>query len=146
MLRIAYMNIFAAIFKALSDETRLRIVRLLAGVPSSLCVCEIMDSLGESQYNISRHLAVLKASALVYEEKHGRWVFYSLSQPAGRFHHLIRRAVLALPRDLHSLDSERLRKRLTLRKNGECVVGMDSKEWRKMFPQVRTKQEHGREK
>ncbi len=123
---------FAAIFKALSDETRLRIVRLLAGAPSPLCVCEIMDSLDESQYNISRHLTVLKSSELVHEEKHGRWVFYSLLPPTSRFHELIRQTVLALPKELLPLDNRRLRKRLSLRKNGQCVVGMDSKEWRTM--------------
>ena len=139
MRRSAYMNIYVSIFKALSDETRLRIVRLLAGASSPLCVCEIIDSLDESQYNISRHLTVLKSSGLVHEEKRGRWVFYSLSPPASRFHELIHRTVLAFPRDLLSLDSKRLQKRLSLRKKGKCVVGMYSKEWRKMAHQVTAK-------
>lgn len=139
MRRNAYMNIFVAMFKALSDKTRLRIVRLLAKAPFPLCVCEIMDSLDASQYNISRHLAVLKSSGLVREEKDGRWVFYSLVPPASRVQELIRKAVLALPEDLLSMDGKRLRKRLSLRKDGKCVVGMNSPEWRRIAGQLTAK-------
>ncbi len=126
------MNTFINTFKALSDDTRLRIVWVLARASFPLCVCEIIDSLDESQCNISRHLTVLKASGLVHEEKDGRWVFYSLLPPTSKFQELIHQAVSALPKDLLSKDSERLQKRLSLRKKGRCVVGMDSKEWRKI--------------
>src|SRR5574341_1488671 len=114
MHKSAYMNMYVNTFKALSDETRLRIIRLLAKASSPLCVCEIVDSLDESQYNISRHLRVLKASGFVHEKKDGKWVFYSLPPPTSRFQDLLCQTVLALPLDLLSVDDKRFQKRLSL--------------------------------
>lgn len=62
--------------KALSDETRLRIVNLL--VETELCVCDLMAVLDTSQTKISRHLAYLKHADLVRDRKHAQWSFYSL--------------------------------------------------------------------
>ena len=67
----------AGMFKALGDDTRLRIVRLLAGRP--LCVCQIVDALAEPQYKISRHLAILKHAGLVVDRRIGTWMHYSLA-------------------------------------------------------------------
>jgi ArsR family transcriptional regulator len=61
--------------KALSDETRLRIVNLLSNY-NELCVCEIVDALGLPQSTISRHLTVLKNAGLVEDRKQGLWVIY----------------------------------------------------------------------
>lgn len=144
------MEEFTNIFKALSDKTRLRIMWLLSGAKYEvsversetnleLCVCEIMDSLNESQYNVSRHLKELKNAGLIRERKEGRWVFYSLTSPISRFQELILQAVLTLPEELLSHDKERLKKRLSLRKDGKCVVGMRSEEWRKMLNQLMAK-------
>lgn len=63
-----------AIFKGLSNRTRLRIVNLLIHTDVKLCVCEIVDSLNEPQYKISKHLRELKFSGMIGEEKVGRWV------------------------------------------------------------------------
>ncbi|MGQ9632337.1 MAG: ArsR/SmtB family transcription factor [bacterium] len=130
------MEEFVNAFKALSDRTRLRIIWLLARAGCDLCVCEIMDSLGESQYNVSRHLKVLRSAGLVREKKKGKWVFYSLADPANRFQGLILRAVSALPEELLSAEGERLKRRLSLRENGKCVVGVNSEEWRKVLNQL----------
>ena len=73
------MEQYTEIFKALSDETRLRIIRLLIAAGRELCCCEITDSLGESQYNISRHLKVLKNAALIKDRKEGRWVYFHIA-------------------------------------------------------------------
>ena len=118
----------ADLFKALSDRTRLRIIYVLVRAGSKLCVCEIMDALGESQYLVSRHLKVLRVAGLVDEEKEGRWVFYSLTPAENRFRKLIVQAISSLPEDLLADDSKRLKKRLALRKEGKCVIGMKSKE------------------
>ncbi len=67
------------LFKALSDETRLRITVLLSR--KELCVCQIQWVLGFSQAMVSRHLTVLKNAGLVQDRRKGLWIFYSLSKP-----------------------------------------------------------------
>ena len=64
------------IFKALSDDTRLRVVKLLQ--ERELCVCELMQVLDMSQPRISRHLSVLKNAGLVNDRREGKWIHYSL--------------------------------------------------------------------
>lgn len=66
----------AAVFHALSDETRLAIVVLLKD--GERCVCELMDSLQSAQSRLSFHLKVLKESGLVSDRKEGRWSYYTL--------------------------------------------------------------------
>jgi DNA-binding transcriptional ArsR family regulator len=62
--------------KALSDETRLRILNLL--YEKELCVCDIMETLRTSQAKTSRHLIYLKNAGLVKDRKYAQWVYYSL--------------------------------------------------------------------
>lgn len=64
----------AARFKALSDETRLRMMGLL--LEKELCVCEVMDILEMNQSRVSRHMGILKRAGLVVERRDRRWVFY----------------------------------------------------------------------
>jgi len=64
------------IFKALSDDTRLRVVKLLQ--ERELCVCELMQVLDMSQPRISRHMSVLKNAGLLEDRREGKWVHYSL--------------------------------------------------------------------
>ncbi len=64
-------------FKALADETRLRIVKLL-GV-REMCVCEVMVALGLTQPTASHHLGLLENAGLVKDRKEGKWVFYSIA-------------------------------------------------------------------
>ncbi|AIF50403.1 metalloregulator ArsR/SmtB family transcription factor [Pelosinus sp. UFO1] len=70
------MNIIRTL-KALSDETRLRIINLLW--VENLCVCEIEAILQSSQSNVSRHLAKLRDSGIIYSEKKSQWVYYGMS-------------------------------------------------------------------
>ncbi len=65
------------ILKALSDETRVRILHLVQEKP--LCVCEIQEILGISQSNTSRHLIKLKNAKLIQGDKKAQWVYYSLA-------------------------------------------------------------------
>jgi len=65
-----------AVFKALGDSNRLRIVNLL--LHGELCVCDIQYVLENSQPNISRHLAYLKNSGMVLDRRDGYRVFYRL--------------------------------------------------------------------
>lgn len=62
--------------KALSDETRLRIVNLL--YEKELCVCDIMEALKITQTKASRHLNYLKNAGMVSDRKHAQWVYYSI--------------------------------------------------------------------
>ncbi|MEW6052956.1 MAG: metalloregulator ArsR/SmtB family transcription factor [Nitrospirota bacterium] len=64
------------IYKALSDETRLRIIKLLE--QGELCVCDIVASLNIIQPKISFHLGVLKEAGLVKDRRVGKWIHYRL--------------------------------------------------------------------
>jgi ArsR family transcriptional regulator len=66
----------AAIFHALSDETRLAIVKRLAG--GERCVCDLQDLLDAAQSRLSYHLKTLKDAGLISDRRDGRWVHYSL--------------------------------------------------------------------
>lgn len=66
----------ARLFKALGDETRLRVVALLSH--GELCVCHLQEALGLSQPAVSRHLATLRAAGVVEQRRHGKWVYYRL--------------------------------------------------------------------
>lgn len=68
------------IYNCLCDETRLRIVHLLAQSP--LCVCHLQDILGLTQVTASKHLAYLRQRGLVESHRHEQWMIYSL--PAAR--------------------------------------------------------------
>lgn len=66
-------------FKALADETRLRILKLLE--TREMCVCEVMVALELTQPTASHHLGILENAGLISSRKEGRWVFYSLTDP-----------------------------------------------------------------
>jgi ArsR family transcriptional regulator len=65
------------IFKALSDENRMRMLHLLSIKP--LCVCELEVLLEMNQSNVSRHLGKLKLAGLITPIKEGLWVHYEIS-------------------------------------------------------------------
>jgi ArsR family transcriptional regulator len=67
------------VFKALSDPTRVRILKLLLK-QKSLCVCEIMQALDIPQARASRHLGILKEAGFLSDERHGLWVHYSIEK------------------------------------------------------------------
>lgn len=66
------------IMKALSDETRLRIINLL--YEKELCVCDIMETLHITQAKASRHLIYLRNAGLVTDRKQAQWVYYSITR------------------------------------------------------------------
>jgi len=131
------MELYARLFKALADKTRLRIINLLVRSNRELCVCEIADSLGETQYNISKHLKELKYAGLIEEKRMGRWVSYGLTSSPDEFKEFLFKAIATLPDDLIARDMQLLRGRLSLRKDGKCVVGLKSKQWEIMLRQLK---------
>lgn len=72
------MNELVTIFKALSDETRLRIIKLLEG--GELCVCDITAALDMVQPKVSFHLSALKEAGFIKDRKQGKWIHYSLNE------------------------------------------------------------------
>lgn len=70
------MNKTLLTFKALADETRLRILKLLEN--GELCVCDITAALDMTQPNISFHLGILREAGLIKDRRAGRWTHYSL--------------------------------------------------------------------
>jgi ArsR family transcriptional regulator len=67
------------ILKALSDESRIRIIALLKE-RNSLCVCEITQVIGLSQPTISSHLKKLQDAEIITYSKDGLWVNYTLDE------------------------------------------------------------------
>lgn len=67
----------AKVFHSLSDETRLKILKLLE--KGELCVCEIVSALNMVQPKVSFHLGVLKESGLVKIKRKGKWILYGLN-------------------------------------------------------------------
>ncbi|KUG28097.1 arsenical resistance operon repressor [hydrocarbon metagenome] len=66
--------------KALSDPTRLRIMRLLDH--GELCVCDVTAALGLPQSLVSRHLGYLDKTGWASATRKGKWVYYRLAQPS----------------------------------------------------------------
>ncbi len=75
----SFFNAKARFFKALSDPTRLKIVRLLA--EREMCVCEVMTALNLTQPNASHHLNLLEREGIVKKKREGKWIVYKLSTP-----------------------------------------------------------------
>jgi ArsR family transcriptional regulator, arsenate/arsenite/antimonite-responsive transcriptional repressor len=72
----------AALFKALSDPGRVKIVNLLATAPDAVCVCDLTPRLGLAQPTVSHHLKKLHDAGLLDREQRGTWAFYSLNRDA----------------------------------------------------------------
>lgn len=70
------------IYECLCDETRLRVLNVLAQSP--LCVCHFQEILREPQVKISKHLAYLRARGLVESERRGNWMIYELPAKPSR--------------------------------------------------------------
>ena len=68
------------VFKALSDPTRLRLVKLLSDYKGALCVNALAGRLNVTQSAVSQHLRVLRQARLVRGERRGSSVHYSLDQ------------------------------------------------------------------
>jgi ArsR family transcriptional regulator, arsenate/arsenite/antimonite-responsive transcriptional repressor len=104
------------LFKALADETRLRILGLL--LTGEVCVCDIHESLRIPQSKASRHLAYLRRAGLVDTRRAGVWIHYRLGRLAdpvlGAIVDAVRHALSHV--DTVRRDAERLQSR-----TGCCV-------------------------
>ena len=108
-----------AALKAISDESRLRILNLLIN-RGELCVCDIEAILGATQTKVSRHLAYLRRTGLVSSRRKGLWILYSIPPLAEG----ARKEVLSvLPGILNTTDvARRDLKRLDARMRRGCCA------------------------
>lgn len=115
----------AEIFQALGDPTRLRLLNLLRRT-GEICVCELVDALRLPQYNISRHLQILRQAGLVDDRKRGKWVYYAILKDLEPYQRLLLRALdqLGEGREDFRQDEARAGRRLKLRRGGLCCVGL----------------------
>jgi ArsR family transcriptional regulator len=68
-----------ALFRALADPTRLRLLHLLA--TQEMCVCYFVEALRTTQPKVSRHLAYLRRAGIVTAHRDHRWIHYRLNPP-----------------------------------------------------------------
>lgn len=105
------------VFKAVADETRMRIMKVLLE-RKNLCVCEIMQSLNITQTRVSKNLRILKEAGLVVDKKEGLWVHYSVAKNESKN---IKKILIFLKQSLKGdkiviKDKERLNKAVRLGK------------------------------
>lgn len=111
-----------ALLQAIADKTRLRILRILVTLPrEEACLCDLTDSLQEPEYNVSRHLKVLRNAGLLSSRKEGRWVYQRLSSEKAvkPFYRLI--AEIPDLDDTFSEDLKRFKDEIAKRGNKTCT-------------------------
>ena len=116
------MKTTAQIFKALGDETRLRIMALLVG-GQELCVCDIMAALDLPQSSVSRHLSYLRNSGLVDDRRQGIWMYYTINRERIEHAPLIFDLLAAMLSKLQQAasDRQRLKQHLAAKETGNCI-------------------------
>lgn len=105
-------------FKAVADESRLRILHLLS--QGEQCVCDLMEVLKMGQSKVSRHLSYLRRSGLVRHRKEGLWVYYSLEKPSGEFHKRLLSCLDCCLEDVPSLKKDRERLKAGKKNDKAC--------------------------
>lgn len=117
------LNDTAATFKALSDETRLRVLHVLIVADMPVCVCEITDALDLPQYQVSKALSHLKTAGFVEATRKGTWVYHAINTNTETTRNLVKIVESQLTSDADCPDVHRIRERLKLRNGDTCVVG-----------------------
>lgn len=69
----------AALFKALGDPTRVRLISIVAAAAGQeACVCDLTEPVGLSQPTVSHHLKILTEAGFLTRSKRGTWAYYAL--------------------------------------------------------------------
>ena len=113
------------IFKALSDETRIRILKLLE--EGELCVCDIVTALDMVQPKVSFHLCVLKDAGLIKDRKQGKWIHYSLNESDIFRRFLILSVLERISESLIQEDNKRLKEFLKAKKSKGEIISLKVK-------------------
>lgn len=105
-----------AFFRAMADETRWRIVRLVAD--RALCVCELADILEMPQSSVSSHVQIIRKAGMLESETCGKWTYFRIA----RGHLPLLRAVLKnfSGSGLRVADLKRAEARLARREDSCC--------------------------
>ncbi|MGZ4381926.1 MAG: ArsR/SmtB family transcription factor [Gaiellaceae bacterium] len=72
----------AAVYRALADPARVKIVNLLATSGEPVCACEFEPALGLAQATVSHHLKKLTEAGLLERERRGKWAYFSIDREA----------------------------------------------------------------
>jgi ArsR family transcriptional regulator len=72
----------AALFAALGNPARVKLVNLLASGDGPVCLCNLIEPLGLAQATVSQHLRRLVEAGLVRREERGKWSYFSLDPKA----------------------------------------------------------------
>ncbi len=115
----------AEVFQSLADSTRLRLLNILRQA-GEVCVCELVDALQAPQYNVSRHLRVLTQAGLLEDRRRGKWIYYRIAASLKPYQRAVLRALdqLREEREDFRQDEARASRRLKLRRDGACCLGL----------------------
>ena len=114
---------FAQVFKALGDERRLRLLNLFIQSNKKICVCELTDALLIPQYQISKHLKVLRDLGLVRTTREGTWVYYEANWDFSDCVNDLFNVIKKHFKNKYAEDLSRLNNRFELREGDYCVIG-----------------------
>ena len=110
------MNTAPSFFRALGDDTRWRIVRLVAD--RALCVCELADILGMPQSSVSSHVQIIRKAGLLESERCGKWTYFRIHP---NHFSLLTQIIDTFPNSPeHKTDLKKAKARLTDRANSCC--------------------------
>ena len=79
-ISLAEAEATAALFKALADPTRVRLINMLANSPEPVCVCDMNAHFDLGQPTLSHHLKKLVTAGLLKREQRGTWAYFSLEK------------------------------------------------------------------
>ncbi len=115
----------AEVFQSLAEPTRLRLLNILRQA-GEVCVCELVDALQLPQYNVSRHLHVLAQVGLLEDRRCGKWIYYRIAKDLKPYQRAVLRALdeLREEREDFQQDEARASRRLKLRRDGACCLGL----------------------
>jgi ArsR family transcriptional regulator, arsenate/arsenite/antimonite-responsive transcriptional repressor len=119
------MQDILSIYKALSEETRLRVLKLLDH--GELCVCDIVAALDMIQPKVSFHLAVLKEAGLIKDRKQGKWVHYKIDDSDIFRRFLLLSTLERISAETVSEDTRRLKDFLEIKQQKANEVSLPNK-------------------
>jgi len=119
------MEDLLGVFKALSEETRLRILKLLER--EELCVCDIVAALGMVQPKVSFHLSALKEAGFLKDRKQGRWTHYRLDDSDFFRRSLLLSVFDRIPKEAVAEDRKRLEEFLQGKPSKNNVIPLPDK-------------------
>ena len=94
-------------FQALGDNTRLRLLNLMGN--QEICVCYLVEVLGQPQPKISRHLAYLRRAGIVAARREGKWMHYRIVVPQNLGASQVLQQTLTWLREERAMQSDRAR-------------------------------------